>query len=281
MKKHKLKPRYIFLAISLTVMIFGYLIYAVIIGQSYNIYETTGMSPFDLSSIKVASSNENVIKATDVTQNFRDDGMNLLKISTKSINPGSCKISYSYYSGDEKYKESRELVVLPFGLIYDLTFNSFTAIYLALPFEIGLLLLFIIVLSISFTEKLKQGNFSYSMAVLGGQGSNEVISEAESMKRCLMEMGVPEERILKEDKSVNTYQNIAFSKTVIEQDHDKKGDVNIAFSTTNYHVFRGYTLAKKSESLLKVFPRKQSCISSLMRLSESSSGCCGSRSFAI
>ena len=33
----------------------------------------------------------------------------------------------------------------------------------------------------------------------GGQGSDEVISESESMKRCLMEMGVPEERILNLD----------------------------------------------------------------------------------
>ncbi len=47
----------------------------------------------------------------------------------------------------------------------------------------------------------------------GGQGSDEVISEAESMKRCLIELGVPDERIVKEDKSVNTYQNMAFSRS--------------------------------------------------------------------
>ncbi len=79
----------------------------------------------------------------------------------------------------------------------------------------------------------------------GGQGSNEVISEAESMKRYLMKQGVPEERILKEDKSVNTYQNMAFSKKVIEADAGDLSDKNVAFSTTNYHVFRGYTLAQK------------------------------------
>ena len=77
----------------------------------------------------------------------------------------------------------------------------------------------------------------------GGQGSDEIISEAESMKRYLMEQGVPEEQIIKEDKSVNTYQNMAFSKKVIEADAESLDDVNIGFSTTNYHVFRGYTLA--------------------------------------
>ena len=64
------------------------------------------------------------------------------------------------------------------------------------------------------------------------------------MKRTLAELGVPEERIVKEDKSVNTYQNMAFSKKVIESDSNSE-NCNIGFSTTNYHVFRGYTLAEK------------------------------------
>lgn len=78
----------------------------------------------------------------------------------------------------------------------------------------------------------------------GGQGSDEVISEAESIARCLVELGVPGDRIVKEDKSVNTYQNMAFSKKVIESDSTSE-NCNIGFSTTNYHVFRGYTLAEK------------------------------------
>ncbi len=85
----------------------------------------------------------------------------------------------------------------------------------------------------------------------GGQGSDEIISEAESMKRYLTEQGVPEERILKEDKSVNTYQNMAFSKKVIEGDAERLDDVNIGFSTTNYHVFRGYTLADRIHMKVK------------------------------
>ena len=79
----------------------------------------------------------------------------------------------------------------------------------------------------------------------GGQGSDEVVSEAECMKCYLMDQGIPEERILKEDKSVNTYQNMAFSKKVIEADSGDLSKAQIAFSTTNYHVFRGYTLAEK------------------------------------
>lgn len=75
----------------------------------------------------------------------------------------------------------------------------------------------------------------------GGQGSDEIISESEAMKRYLMENGVPEERIWCEDKSVNTYQNMQFSKRVM----DGHGGCRPAFATTNYHVFRGYVLAQK------------------------------------
>ena len=52
----------------------------------------------------------------------------------------------------------------------------------------------------------------------GGQGSDEVISESEAMKRYLLEQGYPEEQIIKEDKSVNTDQNICFSREKIMAD---------------------------------------------------------------
>ena len=65
------------------------------------------------------------------------------------------------------------------------------------------------------------------------------------MKRYLTEQGVPKDNILKEDKSVNTYQNLTFSKKIIEADAGDLSKTGIAFSTTNYHVFRGYTLAKR------------------------------------
>ena len=69
----------------------------------------------------------------------------------------------------------------------------------------------------------------------GGKGPNECISEAESMRRYLTEQGVPEERMLLEDQSTDTAENMRFSKEII-QSRDPKASV--AFSTTNYHVFR-------------------------------------------
>ena len=74
----------------------------------------------------------------------------------------------------------------------------------------------------------------------GGKGSDEVISEAQAMKNYLVEQGIQEENILLEDKSKNTFENISFSNKLIKE---KMENAKIAFSTTNYHVFRAGNIA--------------------------------------
>ena len=69
----------------------------------------------------------------------------------------------------------------------------------------------------------------------GGQGPGESMSEAEAIKRYLLTCGIPENCILKEDQSTNTYQNMVCSKKLIDQ---AKKNAKVGFSTTNYHVFR-------------------------------------------
>jgi len=93
-------------------------------------------------------------------------------------------------------------------------------------------------------EQLEKTGRSVRFVPSGGQGGDEVISESEAMKRYLLEQGVPENQILTEDRSVNTDQNVRFSKEVIEA--DAGGEYNTAVATTNYHVFRSYILAQKA-----------------------------------
>ncbi len=98
--------------------------------------------------------------------------------------------------------------------------------------------------AISFAEnQFKKTGKKLKFVPSGGQGSDEIISEGEAMKRYLIEQGIEEERILPEMKSVNTFENIKLSREIIEA--DAGSDYNAAFSTTNYHVFRGYILCKK------------------------------------
>ena len=76
----------------------------------------------------------------------------------------------------------------------------------------------------------------------GGQGPDEPISESASMKRYLLEKGIPAERILEEDRSTDTFENMKFSKEKIWAVNPQG---KIAFSTTNYHVFRGGLKARR------------------------------------
>ena len=76
----------------------------------------------------------------------------------------------------------------------------------------------------------------------GGKGDDEKLSESAVMKEYLIEHGIPEERIVEENKSVDTYQNMQFSKEKIDA---IKPDGKIAFATTNFHVFRSGIFARR------------------------------------
>ena len=76
----------------------------------------------------------------------------------------------------------------------------------------------------------------------GGQGSDEVISEAECMARWLTEQGIPRERMLLEDRSTDTAENMRFSKELI---FARDPNARIAFSTNNFHVFRSGIKARR------------------------------------
>ena len=76
----------------------------------------------------------------------------------------------------------------------------------------------------------------------GGQGADECVSEAECMRRYLAEQGVPASQLLLEAQSTDTAENMRFSKEKILA---VKPDAVIAFSTTNYHVFRSGLKARR------------------------------------
>ena len=76
----------------------------------------------------------------------------------------------------------------------------------------------------------------------GGQGPDEVCSESACMKRYLLEQGVPEERILEEDRSTDTFENMKYSNAQIWKVNPQG---KVAFATTNYHVFRSGLYARR------------------------------------
>ena len=75
----------------------------------------------------------------------------------------------------------------------------------------------------------------------GGQGKSEPISEAQCIRDELVKRGVDPGRILMEDKSTNTQENMAFSRALID-----RPDAAIGVVTNNYHIWRSLQLARRA-----------------------------------
>lgn len=86
-------------------------------------------------------------------------------------------------------------------------------------------------------------NPNIAIVVSGGQGPQENISEALAMERYLISRGVPQNKILKEDKSTSTKENFEFSKAILDQ---KFTNYTAAYVTNDFHVYRAGLMAKSA-----------------------------------
>lgn len=89
--------------------------------------------------------------------------------------------------------------------------------------------------------------------VSGGQGEGEEISEAQCMKTYLVEKGINSERIIMEDRSTSTRENLIYSKEIIETLGLPK---TIAITTNEFHEYRSFQIAKKLELIPSAIPGK-------------------------
>ena len=83
---------------------------------------------------------------------------------------------------------------------------------------------------------------SSTAVVSGGQGSGETVSEAECMKNWLLGHGIPDERILTENRSTTTDENLRFSWKLIQTRGGRTDDV--AILSSNYHLYRAKAMAR-------------------------------------
>ncbi|WP_370016994.1 YdcF family protein [Peribacillus sp. RS7] len=87
--------------------------------------------------------------------------------------------------------------------------------------------------------------------VSGGKGPGEDISEAKAMQQGLIEQGIEEARIMMEDKSTTTHENIVFSKELIT-DPSASGLI----VSNDFHIYRAVEIAKKEGLDMKGIPAK-------------------------
>lgn len=107
-----------------------------------------------------------------------------------------------------------------------------------------------------------QENKKTKVIVSGGMGRGERVTEAFAMKQLLVQRGISSDRIIMEEKSVNTDQNIRFSKSFIKEQSQKSMEqLELVIATSDFHIFRGISLAKK-QGFKKVSgcPSKSDCI---------------------
>ena len=82
-------------------------------------------------------------------------------------------------------------------------------------------------------------NPNTKIIVAGGKGEGEDITEAKAMAEYLVERGIESSKIMMENRSSNTNENMKFSLVFIE---DK--DASVGIVTSNFHIYRSIKLAK-------------------------------------
>lgn len=78
------------------------------------------------------------------------------------------------------------------------------------------------------------------LVLSGGQGHDEDIEEAVVMRDFLLENGIDESRLILENKSTSTYENLLFSQELLPSNID-----SVTLITSDYHLQRAKILASK------------------------------------
>ena len=85
-------------------------------------------------------------------------------------------------------------------------------------------------------------NYNCKVIVSGGRGKNERVSEAAAMRQYLLEMGFPASRIMLEDRSTTTRENLLYSRALLKRSSIPFRRAILA--TSDFHVFRATRLAR-------------------------------------
>lgn len=145
------------------------------------------------------------------------------------VNASNFLSAYFLYQFNHPKRNQQFIIVLGSGLIND---------------QVPPLLASRIERAITFYEQQKKVATPPTIIFSGGQGPNEGLSEAEAMQRYATARGIPEEHTIQENQSVNTYENLVFSKKIM--DTRMPEGYNSIFTTNNFHLFRAAIYAKQA-----------------------------------
>ena len=104
--------------------------------------------------------------------------------------------------------------------------------------------------SLSLSERIRaaydylSANPNTTAILSGGQGPGEEITEAACMYRELTEMGIDGSRLLLEETSTSTIENLQFSMDILEEKTGQRPH-RIGIVSSEYHIFRAILFAKR------------------------------------
>ena len=87
-----------------------------------------------------------------------------------------------------------------------------------------------------------QRNPNVYIITTGGLGNRATITEAEAMARYLVRRGMPRERILLEEQSTSTYENLKFAREIL--DGRFPDGFSAVLVTNDFHIFRAVQTAR-------------------------------------
>ena len=88
-------------------------------------------------------------------------------------------------------------------------------------------------------------DYPESTAILcGGQGSRELITEAQAMETYLLSRGIDKKRLIKEEHSTDTRENISNAINIIRSTGNS-GIPSTAIVSNGFHLYRTKLIAKK------------------------------------
>jgi uncharacterized SAM-binding protein YcdF (DUF218 family) len=90
---------------------------------------------------------------------------------------------------------------------------------------------------IDLAEEILRTHPQTKAVLCGGQGTDEVMPESHVMRRVMIEDGIAPERILVEDASRTTRQNVKYAVALMTKDHGS-ADYQTAFVSSNFHLPR-------------------------------------------
>ncbi|WP_217143247.1 YdcF family protein [Streptomyces sp. AC627_RSS907] len=93
-----------------------------------------------------------------------------------------------------------------------------------------------------YRQQIERHGSTPLLVTSGGQGPDEDLPEAHAMAGYLVDHGVPDEHILREDASRTTEENLRFSRKLMEA---TGSDYRCAIVTNNFHVLRAGFLARR------------------------------------